>query len=49
VRLEQLHLSHPALSEAIGKLERELVVTLLDQRRSGARISTQGRELPRRP
>ncbi|MEO7351781.1 MAG: LysR family transcriptional regulator [Marmoricola sp.] len=42
---EQLHLSQPALSEAIGKLERELGVTLLDRRRSGARMSIQGREL----
>jgi DNA-binding transcriptional LysR family regulator len=42
---DKLHLSQPALSEAIGKLERELGVTLLDRRRSGARISTQGREL----
>lgn len=42
---EQLHLSQPALSEAISKLEKELGVTLLDRRRSGARISRQGREL----
>lgn len=42
---EHLHLSQPALSEAIGKLERELGVTLLDRRRSGARISAEGREL----
>lgn len=42
---EQLHLSQPALSEALGKLERELGVTLLDRRRSGARISDAGREL----
>lgn len=42
---EQLHLSQPALSEAISKLERELGVTLLDRRRSGARISRQGRDL----
>ncbi|TWG95094.1 DNA-binding transcriptional LysR family regulator [Nocardioides sp. J9] len=42
---EKLHLSQPALSEAITKLERELRVTLLDRRRSGARISRDGREL----
>jgi DNA-binding transcriptional LysR family regulator len=42
---EKLHLSQPALSEAVTKLERELGVTLLDRRRSGARISRQGREL----
>ncbi|WP_134767236.1 LysR family transcriptional regulator [Nocardioides sp. 1609] len=42
---ERLHLSQPALSEAISKLERELGVTLLDRRRSGARISRDGREL----
>lgn len=42
---EQLHISQPALSEAVTKLERELGVTLLDRRRSGARISRQGRDL----
>jgi DNA-binding transcriptional LysR family regulator len=42
---QQLHLSQPALSEAIRKLERELGVTLLDRHRSGARISRAGREL----
>jgi DNA-binding transcriptional LysR family regulator len=42
---ERLHLSQPALSEAVTKLERELGVTLLDRRRSGARISRRGREL----
>jgi len=42
---EALHVSQPALSEAIAKLERELRVTLLDRRRSGARISREGREL----
>lgn len=42
---EQLHLSQPALSEAVSKLERELGVTLLDRRRSGARISRQGQDL----
>lgn len=42
---EQVHVSLPALSEAIAKLERELGVTLLDRQRSGARISAAGREL----
>jgi len=42
---EELHISQPALSEAVSKLERELGVTLLDRRRSGARISRHGREL----
>ncbi|MBF4160223.1 LysR family transcriptional regulator [Nocardioides acrostichi] len=42
---EQLHLSQPALSEALTKLERELGVTLVDRRRSGSRISRQGQEL----
>ena len=42
---EQLHISQPALSEAITKLERELGVTLLDRRRAGARISRDGQDL----
>jgi DNA-binding transcriptional LysR family regulator len=42
---EQLHVSQPALSEAVTKLERELGVTLLDRHRSGAKVSTAGREL----
>jgi DNA-binding transcriptional LysR family regulator len=42
---ERLHISQPALSEAVSKLERELGVMLLDRRRSGARISLEGREL----
>src|SRR3954452_3649079 len=42
---ERVHLSQPALSEAIRKLERELGVTLLDRHRSGARVSLAGREL----
>ncbi len=33
---EQLHVSKPALSEAISRLERELGVSLLDRKRSGA-------------
>lgn len=42
---EHLHISQPALSEGVGKLERELGLTLLDRHRSGARINRAGREL----
>jgi DNA-binding transcriptional LysR family regulator len=42
---ERIHISQPAISEAIRKLERELGVALLDRHRSGARISLAGREL----
>lgn len=42
---EQLHVSQPALSEAVGKLERELGLPLLDRHRTGSRISRQGRAL----
>lgn len=42
---ERLHLSQPALSEAVSKLERELGVTLLDRHRSGAKISRRGQQL----
>jgi len=42
---EELHLSQPALSEAIRGLERELGVLLLDRHRTGARISHQGERL----
>ncbi|RJQ81970.1 LysR family transcriptional regulator [Pseudonocardiaceae bacterium YIM PH 21723] len=42
---EELHLSQPALSETVRNLERELGVGLLDRKRSGARISDEGREL----
>lgn len=42
---ERLHISQPALSEGVSRLERELGVTLLDRRRSGARIGRHGREL----
>jgi DNA-binding transcriptional LysR family regulator len=42
---EELHISQPALSETVRKLERELGVDILDRRRSGATISEDGREL----
>lgn len=42
---EHLHISQPALSEAVVKLERELGVPLLERRRTGSRISRQGQEL----
>jgi len=42
---DELHVSQPALSEAVSKLERELGLPLLDRQRSGARISRPGREL----
>jgi DNA-binding transcriptional LysR family regulator len=42
---EALHISQPALSETIRNLERELRLTLLDRRRTGAIISATGREL----
>jgi DNA-binding transcriptional LysR family regulator len=42
---ERMHVSQPALSDAISKLERELGVELLDRHRSGACISEAGREL----
>ncbi|MBM9503077.1 LysR family transcriptional regulator [Actinacidiphila acididurans] len=42
---EALHLSQPALSETVRNLERELGVNILDRRRSGAKISAEGREL----
>ncbi|MBB5937637.1 LysR family transcriptional regulator [Streptomyces zagrosensis] len=42
---EELHLSQPALSETLRNLERELGVDLLERRRSGAKISREGREL----
>lgn len=42
---DRLHLSQPALSESVRNLERELGVTLLDRRRSGARASREGRDL----
>ncbi|MET0468393.1 MAG: LysR family transcriptional regulator [Aeromicrobium sp.] len=42
---EHLHVSLPALSEAVTKLERELGVTLVDRHRSGTRINGTGQEL----
>jgi DNA-binding transcriptional LysR family regulator len=42
---EHLHISQPALSESLTKLEKELGVVLLDRRRTGTRISAAGREL----
>ena len=42
---EELHISQPALSETLRNLERELRVTLLDRKRSGAVVSADGREL----
>ena len=42
---DHLHLSQPALSESLRNLERELGITLLDRRRTGARISREGRDL----
>jgi DNA-binding transcriptional LysR family regulator len=42
---EQLHISQPALSENVRRLETELGVEIIDRRRSGATISADGREL----
>ncbi|MEU1263846.1 LysR family transcriptional regulator [Streptomyces cellulosae] len=42
---EELHVSQPALSETVRNLERELGVELLERKRTGARISDEGREL----
>lgn len=42
---EELHISQPALSEAVRSLERELGVDLLDRGRHGARVRDSGREL----
>ncbi|MGN6722487.1 MAG: LysR family transcriptional regulator [Marmoricola sp.] len=42
---ERLHVSQPAISEGIAKLERELGVELLERHRSGARASAAGRVL----
>lgn len=42
---EGVHVSQPALSEAIGKLEKELGVSLLDRRRTGSRMNEVGSQL----
>src|SRR6202012_1924121 len=42
---EALHLSQPALSENVRRLERELGVEILDRRRSGATVGEHGRDL----
>lgn len=42
---DELHLSQPALSDALRNLERELGVTLLDRGRTGTRISRRGKDL----
>jgi DNA-binding transcriptional LysR family regulator len=42
---EELHISQPALSETVRKLEAELGVDILERQRTGATISDHGREL----
>jgi DNA-binding transcriptional LysR family regulator len=42
---EELHISQPALSETVRKLEAELGVKILDRQRTGATVSAEGREL----
>ena len=42
---EELHISQPALSETVRKLEGELGVQILDRQRTGATVSAEGREL----
>jgi DNA-binding transcriptional LysR family regulator len=42
---EELHISQPALSETVRKLEAELGVNILDRQRTGATVSDEGREL----
>ena len=42
---EELHISQPALSEAVRSLERELGIDLLERGRHGATVSDSGREL----
>jgi DNA-binding transcriptional LysR family regulator len=42
---EELHISQPALSETVRKLEGELGVEILERRRGGTRISPAGRDL----
>src|SRR5580698_10048738 len=40
---EELHISQPALSETVRKLEAELGVNILDRQRTGATVSAAGR------
>lgn len=42
---ESLHISQPALSESVRRLEGELGVEVLDRHRSGAKLSAEGREI----
>src|ERR1700683_1754469 len=42
---EELHISQPALSETVRKLEAELGVNILARQRTGATVSAEGREL----
>jgi DNA-binding transcriptional LysR family regulator len=42
---EELHISQPALSEAVRSLERELGIDLLERGRHGATVNDAGREL----
>lgn len=42
---QDLHISQPALGEAVSNLERELGVTLLDRTRSGTKASPEGEAL----
>jgi DNA-binding transcriptional LysR family regulator len=42
---EELHISQPALSETVRKLEAELGANILDRQRTGATLSAEGREL----
>jgi DNA-binding transcriptional LysR family regulator len=42
---ELLHVSQPALSESVRRLERELGVELLDRGRDGTTVSAEGRDL----
>lgn len=43
--VEELHISQPALSESVRRLERELGIDLLERGRHGATVSNSGREL----
>jgi DNA-binding transcriptional LysR family regulator len=42
---KELHISQPALSTTVRKLERELGITILERGRSGAQLSDAGRDL----